>query len=283
MNRREIMSSALIGGALAGLATQSVTVAAAQAAQSGASIARIKQAGVLRMAAIPGQEPYFHKDLVSGEWSGACIEMARDITRVLDVKLDIVESTWGNQILDLQAGKIDLAFAVNPTPERSLAIDFSTPIFVHSFMVISNKDFKAPETWAEIDKPEVRIAVDAGSTHELIARRYCPNAEILNFKTRDEAIMAVQTGRAHCNVSLTVNAISTMKKNPTLGSLALPKPVLTLPTNCGVRKEEDKAFRDFISIWSDYNRSIGQTSEWMMAGFAALGVTKADLPADLTF
>ena len=38
--------------------------------------------------------------------------------------------------------------------------------------------------------------MDIGSAHELIARRYTPKAQILGFKTRDEAVMAVATGRA---------------------------------------------------------------------------------------
>jgi ABC-type amino acid transport substrate-binding protein len=72
------------------------------------------------VAVIVGQEPYFHKDLPTGKWSGACIDMANDIAAKLSAKVETVESTWGNQILDLQGDKVDLAFAVNPTPERAL-------------------------------------------------------------------------------------------------------------------------------------------------------------------
>ena len=36
----------------------------------------------------------------------------------LDVKLEVVESSWANAILDVQSGKVDLAFAVTATPAR---------------------------------------------------------------------------------------------------------------------------------------------------------------------
>ena len=36
---------------------------------------------------VAGELPYFQKDLASGEWSGACIEMAKDIAKVFDAKL----------------------------------------------------------------------------------------------------------------------------------------------------------------------------------------------------
>ncbi|WP_315835663.1 transporter substrate-binding domain-containing protein [Bradyrhizobium prioriisuperbiae] len=281
MNRRDALTVALAGAAIAAGASRDK--ANAQAAAGASTLDRIKRTGVLRVAVIVGQEPYFHKDLVSGQWSGACIDMANDIASKLSAKVEVVESTWGNQILDLQGDKVDLAFAVNPTPERALVIDFSTPILVHSFTVITKKGFAKPQTWAEINKPEVKIAIDIGSTHDMIARRYCPKATILGFKNRDEAILAVATGRADCNVSLAVLAVSTLKKNPNLGELAIPRPLLTLPTNMGIRAETDRRYKDFLSAWADYNRSLGQTREWMLKGFEAVGLSPDDIPAEVQF
>lgn len=279
MNRRDALTTV----ALAGAAAMAASASAKADTAPESTLERIKKSGVLRVAVIVGQEPYFHKDLASGQWSGACIDMANDIASKLSAKVETLESTWGNQILDLQGGKVDLAFAVNPTPERSLVIDFSTPILVHSFTVITKKGFARPQSWAELNKPEVKIAVDIGSTHETIARRYCPKANILGFKNRDEAILAVATGRADCNVSLAVLAVSTLKKNPNLGELAIPRPVLTLPTNMGIRAEADRRYKDFLSAWADYNRSLGQTREWMLKGFESVGLTPEDIPAEVQF
>ena len=281
MNRREAFTSV----ALAGVAMAAgVELAAAQTATpAGSTLERIKRSGVLRVAVLVGQEPYFHKDLLTGKWSGACIDMANDIATKLGATVEMVESTWGNQILDLQSDKVDLAFAVNPTPERALVIDFSTPILVHSFTVITRKGFAKPQTWEEINKPEVKIAIDIGSTHDLIARRYCPKATILGFKTRDEAILAVATGRADCNVSLAVLAVSTLKKNASLGELVIPRPLLTLPTNMGIRAEPDRRYKDFLSAWADYSRAMGQTREWMLKGFEAVGLAPEDIPPEVQF
>ncbi len=281
MNRRDALTVALAGAAIA--AGSSQDKASAQSAASVSTLDRIKQKGVLRVAVIVGQEPYFHKDLATGQWSGACVEMANDIAAKLSAKVETVESTWGNQILDLQGDKVDLAFAVNPTPERALVINFSTPILIHSFTVITKKGFAKPQTWADINKPEVKIAIDIGSTHDTIARRYCPKATILGFKNRDEAILAVATGRADCNVSLAVLAVSTLKKNPNLGDLAIPRPLLTLSTNMGIRAENDRRYKDFLSAWADYNRSLGQTREWMLKGFEAVGLSPDDIPAEVQF
>ena len=47
--------------------------------------------------------------------------MAKDIAKTLDVKLEYTESTYGNSVLELQSGKIDLAFALSQTPQRALS------------------------------------------------------------------------------------------------------------------------------------------------------------------
>lgn len=284
MKRRDLLShTALLGAAT--VASIGVTArASAQTTPSNEStLDRVRKSGILRMGVIVGQAPYFTKNVIEGTWSGACLSMADDIAKKLNAKVQTVETTWGNQILDLQSNKIDLAFAVNPTPERALMVDFATPILVHSFTAVTRKGFAKPETWSDLNKPEVRISVDMGSAHELIARRYAPNANILAFKTRDEAVLAVATGRADCNVVLAVLALPMLKKNPALAEIAIPQPVLTLPTNIAVRIEGDKRWRDFLSVWADYNRSMAQTREWFLQGLAELDVKESDIPSQVQF
>lgn len=289
MQRRAVFNQLAVAGAAVAATAATAGQAFAQAAPastapaSGSTLDKVQKSGVLRVAVIPGQEPYFHKDLVSNAWTGACLDMAADIATTLRAKVETVESSWGNQILDLQSGKVDLAFAVSPTPQRALVIDFSTPILVHSYTAITRKGFAKTTTWEDLNKPAVKIAVDIGSTHETIARRYCPKANILGFKTRDEAVLAVATGRADCTVVLAVLAISTMKKNPTLGTLVIPKPTLTMPTNLGIRVETDPRWKNFLSVWADGNRFSGQTREWMLKGFAALSIKPEEIPSEIQF
>src|SRR5215510_2773932 len=98
MNRRDALTTV----ALAGAAAIATTASAKADPAPDSTLDRIKKSGVLRVAVIVGQEPYFHKDLASGQWSGACIDMATDIAGKLGAKVETLESTWGNQILDLQ-------------------------------------------------------------------------------------------------------------------------------------------------------------------------------------
>lgn len=246
------------------------------------NLARIQRTKTLRVAGLVGEEPYFSKDLASGQWSGFCIEMARDIAKELDSKLEIVESTWGNSVLDLQSNKIDISFGLNPTPKRALVVDFSAPLFFNSFVIVTSKKFKV-RTWRELNDPKVRIAVDLGSSHELVARRFAPNATITALKNRDEAILAVQSGRADCFVATVFLGLTALKKNPQLGMFVIPQPPVQSAVSAAFQYDNDRRFRDFMTAWANFNRGNGQTKEWILTALAKQNIKPEDVPPEMTF
>jgi polar amino acid transport system substrate-binding protein len=279
-DRREALRYALAIGSGAALASALATPASAEAAADN-TLERIRAAKVMRIAVLPGELPYFNKDLASGTWSGMCIEMANDIAKLLDVKLDYTESTYGNSILDLQSNKIDVGFALNPTPQRALVVDFCGAVFNHPFGAMLKKGLEA-KTWADVNKPEVRIAVDAGSANEAVARRFAPNATIKSLRSRDEVMLEMSSGRVDCVVNALVLGLTAIAKNPNLGTYKiLQSPSVAIPSSMGVRREADKTWRDFLATWIDYNRGIGQMREWFIKGLALSGVKPEDVPVEL--
>jgi polar amino acid transport system substrate-binding protein len=280
-DRREALRFALAIGSGAAIASSLVSPASAQTAADN-TLDRIRSTKVLRIAVLPGELPYFNKDLATGTWSGFSIEMANDIAKLLDVKLEYTESTYGNSILDLQANKVDLGFALNPTPQRALVVDFTNLVFPHPFGAMLKKGLDA-KTWGDINKPEVRIAVDVGSANEAVARRFAPNATIKSMKSRDEVMLEMASGRVDCVVNALVLGLTAIAKNPSLGTYKiLQSPSVTVASGCAVRREADKHWRDFLSVWIDYNRGIGQMREWFVRGLALSGVKPEDVPVELS-
>ena len=186
-------------------------------------------------------------------------------------------------MLDLQSNKIDLAFALNPTPQRALVIGFSHPFFIHPYGCLAKKGFD-PKTWSDINKPDVRIVCDLGSLHETAARRFAPKAQITALKSRDEATLAFQSGRADVFILATILGLSTVARNHSLGPFhLLTGPLVALPSAFGVRREPDTRFLDVINAWIDYNRGIGQVRDWLLGGLALAGVQPDDIPSEVTF
>lgn len=271
------------GGLGAGLAAASLIGSARAQGAAESTLDRVTRTKVLRIAVLPGELPYFKKDITTGEWSGAAIEMAKDIANIWGAKLTYVESTYGNSVLDLQSNKIDLAFALNPTPQRALAIGFTHPMIIHPFGALA-KPGLVVKSWDDINKPEMKVVYQIGSLYETVTKRFAPKCSMTGLQTADQCTLALQSGHADVNVLAAILGLSAVGKNPNLGTFQLlSNPLVALPSNLGVQREPDTRFMEVINAWLDLNRGTGQIREWLLNGLALAGVKREQVPAELTF
>ena len=156
-------------------------------------------------------------------------------------------------------------------------------MIIHPFGCLAKKGF-APKTWDDINKPDIRVAFDIGSLHETCAHRFAPKAQLIGFKTRDDCILALQSGRVDVDILAAILGLSAVGKNPQLGPYhLLQNPLVALPSDLGVQREPDTRFVEVINAWLDYNRGIGQIREWLLDGLALVGVQRDQVPPEVTF
>lgn len=278
-NRRQFITTVAAASAAAGWTSQAL----AQTDGIESAWARINRTKVLRIGAVAGAAPYYHKDLASGEWQGFMIDFGKNLAAGLNVKLEINETSWGNSVLDLQSNKIDVFFGLNPTPARALVVDFSDPLFNNAFVLVARKDF-SPRTWDELNKPDVKIAVDIGSSHDQVVTKMCPNAQIIRLEKAADATLAVQTGRADAQVLAVVLALTVISKNPSVGHIVLPTPTQATTTNLGFRKETDRRWVEYVNKWIAQTRASGKVKEVVLSNMQTLSGVKPDqVPAQISF
>lgn len=242
---------------------------------------QIRRTRVFRVGGIQGAMPWFQKNLSTGAWTGAGVEMAKDLADVFDAEVKIVETTYANSILDLQSNRIDLGFGLNPTPRRALAIGFTKTYHYHPYGVLARHGL-APRTWADINRPDVRIVVDLGTMHEFTARRYAPQAQITALRTRDDCNLALASGRVDMAVMAAILGVTTAATNPNIGVYhILREPVVKPPTALGVRRESDNRYLDVVNAWVDHVVGYGQFADWYLDALAPLGLTRATIPAEM--
>ncbi len=240
---------------------------------------RVRRTKVVRVGAVGGQAPYCVRDLASGEWRGFIPAFGRDLAKSLDAEAQFVETSWGSSVLDLQANKVDIFFGLNPTPQRALAVDFTHPLFNNLFTLIARPNFH-PATWDELNNPAVRIALEIGTSYDQVVSETCPKATLLRLKTNNDASLAVQAGKADCQVLVALLALSVLKRNAGIGSLVVPKPLFTATTNAALRREQDKTWRDYVDNWIDWNRGLGRLRRMVIDSLALVGITEADIPPE---
>jgi polar amino acid transport system substrate-binding protein len=245
------------------------------------NLARVLRTKRLRVAGFIAEEPYSYKDPASGQWGGICVTMARNLAAELGVEIIVVESNWADLLVDVHTGKIDLTY-LSPTAQRGMFVDFATPLFYDTYAIMARKGFDL-KGWAEINASETLVAVDTGSAREEAARRLIGNAAITGFKTRDDAMAAIQSGRADCFVTTVFFALTTLKKNPQLGDLVVPTPHLRAAVCPGMPYDDDRRFRGVVDAWLEDNRGLRRIREWITADLAKLGIEPGDLPPEVSF
>jgi polar amino acid transport system substrate-binding protein len=274
--RRSLASALGVTAVAAMLPNQAM----AQPAQYEPTLDRVRRTGTLRISVLPGEAPFFRKDLASGEWSGAALDMARSIAGTLGAKLAYAEGTYATSVLDLQSNKVDLAFALNPTPLRALAIGFSRPYYMNPICYLSKPGFNV-HSWAELNRPEVRIVSLIGSSSDPLLAHYAPKAQVIGAKDGDQAILMMQSGRADCISYGLLQALGASVKIPEFNNVVvLREPLVALPSAMGVQQEPDRRFRDFIDSWTEFNNGMRTIGGWIRDGLLAMGVKPETIPAD---
>ena len=240
---------------------------------------QIKRTGVLRAGAIQNP-PFWFTDPATGEWKGAMVEMAQDIANTLGVKLVNVETTWGTAVLDLQSNKTDLQFSLQATPTRALAIDFAGPAYNVLYYAINSQKFHGG-TWADYNKPNVKIAGMTGTSDMVMINKMTPQAQHVSLPTVSDASMAVTSGHVDAMITTAIVALAAKAKNPGLGSIVLLTPQVSLPSYIGIRREPDQSFHSFLQAWAEWNELLGYNDERLRRNLSTLGVT--DIPDDVHF
>jgi polar amino acid transport system substrate-binding protein len=173
------------------------TVAAPASAQDGGrDMARILSQKVVRVGAVEGF-PSYRQDLASGKWEGIFPEIVEALFGAIGVKVEYVPTEWGTAAAGLQSGRFDLIGGYSATPERALAVAFTAPVarVGVGLAATSQEKQRRAANWADLNKPEVRIALADGSATMRMVQRLLPKATLVAVKTEDAAILELESGR----------------------------------------------------------------------------------------
>lgn len=275
--RRVVLGAVALAAAVCG------APAWAQGTADMATWDRIASTKTLRIAAVAGGAPNYHKDLATGQWSGIMIDLANNLATKLGARLVISETTWGNAVLDLQSNKIDIFFGLNPTPQRQKVIAFSEPLYNNAYSLIAKKSY-SPKTWEEMDTPDVTIAVDVGSSYDNLVTAMYSKAKILRFDKSADATLAVQTGRADVQPLVVTLSAGIVKKNPGIGHVVVPQPIKGTSTNAGLRMESDQRWRAYVDEWIAELRRTDAINPIVLGNLDKLmNIKPEEIPANVSF
>lgn len=169
--------------------------------------------GVLRAAINYGNSVLAQKDPASGEPRGVSVDLARELARRLELKLEFVTFDAAGKVFEaLKDAAWDVAFLARD-PVRAAEIAFTAPyvIIEATYLVRRDASYQAVE---ELDREGVRIAVGKGAAYDLYLTRALKHAQLLRAATSTEAIELFAAGGCDAAAGVRQSLESYARTNP---------------------------------------------------------------------
>ncbi len=124
-------------------------------------------------------------------------DLAKEFAKDLGVQLEFVQSSFARLIDDVTNEKCDIAmFAIGNTAARREKIRFTTPHLSSDIYAITTKTNQQINSWDDIDKKGVIVAVAKGTYHEPVMKEKLKNAKLLVVNSYHAREQEVKSGRA---------------------------------------------------------------------------------------
>ncbi len=262
---------------VAGALLMVLAAAPGQAEEYESTWDQVTGTGVLRAGCIPG-EPWGFKDPKTGEWGGFGPGIARLLAAELKVEMECVETTWSGAVPGLQANQFDIVAGLDATPQRAMAIDFSTHAMVYyGVAVLARRDHEF-ESWEDLNKPDVIVSVPLGTSNDRAASDRLPEATFIRPKTGAEAIAAWVSKRSHLVVGSSTWLAFQNRALDNIGKVVIPNPASFSSADVGMRKEKDSRWRDWVSVAIAYYYNRGHTQKIYDDFLTSRGMDPAEAP-----
>jgi ABC-type amino acid transport substrate-binding protein len=176
----------------------------AQAQQVNSRLFQVTKSHLLKVCTFDGYYAIAYRDPQTGQLEGIDVDLAQALARSLDAKLQFVETNFGTFIADVQTDKCDVAmFGIGITLKRAQAVEFTHPYLQTGIYAVVRKGGPI-KSWADIDKPGVKVAVTLGSYIEPFMRAYLKHATLVpiapsSITRRRRRSSPASTGRRRSN------------------------------------------------------------------------------------
>jgi cyclohexadienyl dehydratase len=169
---------------------------AATACHAGPALDRVRAVGTLRVCIWPDYYGITYRNPRNQQMTGIDIDLSAEFARKLGVKLEYVDSSFAKLIDDVTSDRCDIAMhAVGITPQRQQSLRFSQPYLRSDIYGVTTRAHRTIRTWADIDKPGVAVAVQAGTFMEPVMTATLKQATMVVIRPPQTREQELEAGR----------------------------------------------------------------------------------------
>ena len=218
----------------------------------------ILQKGVLKVGTTGDFKPFSYQlDTKSNIFYGVDIELAKDLTTSLGVKIEFVKTSWPTLLSDLKVGKFDIGMSgITIKLARQQQGLFSIPLLSSGKAAITRDENADRFTSIEaINQEGVRVIVNPGGTNETFATENFPNATIIKNGENLSIFQKIVDGQADLMVTDAVETLIQEQIHPELEAVNPDKPFNFF--EMGYLLPRDFVFKAYVDQWLNLRQKDG--------------------------
>ena len=242
------------------IAAASLSLMAAPAF-SASALNDILNEGVLKVGTTGDWNPMTMKDPATNTYTGYDIDVMTELAKDLGVELEFVPTDWKTLVSGVTAGKYHMPGSASVSPARAKAAGYSISYFSLATVPLTlAKNADRFKDWADLDKPDVKVAATLGTTQEKQVKDFFPNAEhtIVEAPARD--FQEVLAGRADAHITSNVEAFKLVEKYPQMMIVPVSAPKAPTPIAM-LLPQEDQVWINYVNTWIKLKQERGFFSD----------------------
>ncbi|HPM67266.1 MAG TPA: ABC transporter substrate-binding protein [Piscinibacter sp.] len=213
---------------------------ATAATHAGPVLDRVKAAQSVRVCIWPDYYGVTFRNPRTQQLGGIDVDLSAEFGRDMKAKIEYVETSFPKLVDDLKADRCDVAmFAVAVLPARAAQLAFSKPYLQSDIYGITTKSNRVVREWADIDKPGVQVAVQAGTFMEPVMAQALKQATMVVVKPPATRERELESGRVDVFMTDFPYSRRLLDNADWATLVSPPKPFHVLPYAYAVKQGDD--------------------------------------------
>ncbi|WP_200932605.1 ABC transporter substrate-binding protein [Pseudorhodoferax sp. Leaf267] len=220
-----------------------IAFAAAPPVAAQSTFDRVKSSGVVRVCIWPDYYGITFRSPRTEQLSGLDIDLSALLGRQLGLKVTYVDSSFASLVGDLTGDRCDVAmFAIAMLPQRMERLRFTRPYLSSGIYAVTTKSNPVVKAWADIDRPGVLVAVQAGTFMEPVMASELKKAQLVKVAAPATRELELEAGRVDVFMTDYPYSRRLLDNADWARLIAPPKPFHVLPYAYAVKPGDEAWF-----------------------------------------
>lgn len=217
----------------------------------------ILENGKIRVGTTGDWNPMTIKNPATNEYTGFEIEIVAELAKDMGVELILIPTEWKTLVSGIVANKYDISTSASLSAKRALSTGYTNSYFKLATVPLTlAKNLKKFQSWDDINKSNVKVAVTLGTTQEQQAKQIFPKSTLIIIESPARDYQEVLAGRADVHITSNIEAATLVEQYPELSIVPVDNPKYPTPL-AWLTPQDDQIWINYLNHWIEIKKAQG--------------------------